>query len=186
MAMRSTETPIDDETPTDEPAPTDERVSSDELVLALREASQALQQFLTAQAHASDLGMNDLCTLIRAADGEGVTPIDAGRALGLTRGSMTPLADRLETRRLIRRAPYPNDRRLLLLKATPQGHGLLDRTLGPLLAQLVELADALEPEVRSELTAFIKQSTTALLIEQAGAAGRGNKVRDPSVNGRGG
>jgi len=79
------------------------------------------------------------------ADGERVTPIDVGRALGLLRCSMVALADRLEARGLIRRARHPHDRRLLLLKATPQGRRLPERALGALLAQLAELADALAP-----------------------------------------
>lgn len=161
--MRSTENR------TDETAREQEAVTPEEMVLSLRGTSRALQQFLTAQARGNGLGLTELATLIRTTDGDGVTPVEVGRALGLHRSSMTALSDRLERRRLIRRVPHPTDRRLLLLQATPKGRALLERALGSFLGQLVELGSALAPDTRTALTVFSEQTTT--LLQQASTVG---------------
>lgn len=137
-----------------------------ELMVALRGLSRALQEFLTARARVSDLALTELTTLIRAADGNGVHPADAARALGLRSSSMTALADRLEQRRLIRRVPHPTDRRLLYLKATPQGYKHLERALGPLLGQLGESVSALNEGQRGNVNQFVVE-LTALLAQHA-------------------
>jgi DNA-binding MarR family transcriptional regulator len=138
-----------------------------ELMVALRGLSHALQEFLTARARVSGLALTELTTLIRAADGNGVHPADAARALGMRSSSMTALADRLEQRRLIRRVPHPTDRRLVYLKATPHGQKHLERALGPLLGQLSECVGALTEGERGTLTQFAAE-LTALLVERAG------------------
>jgi len=58
---------------------------------------------------------------LAAADGEGVTPKQAGEYLELTTGAMTSLIDRLEKRAHIERRPNPQDRRSILLHLTPSG-----------------------------------------------------------------
>ncbi len=143
-------------------------LSSDELMMGLRGLSRVLQRFLTAQAQANGLALTELTTLIRAADDGGVIPAEAARELGLRRGSMTSLADRLEQRRLIRRVAHPTDRRLLLLTATSQGHELLEGALAPLLDQLRELVDALGEDQRRALNGFVGE-LTAVLIEHPSA-----------------
>ncbi len=140
-----------------------------ELVRALRSASRALQSFLTARARASGLGLLEFLVLIRAAEGEGVTPLEAGRSLGVRSSTMTGLSDRLEQDKLIRRHPHPTDRRLLLLKATPRGHKVLEGALAPLLVQLEELAGGHGGEQRALLGSFIEQ-VAALVLQHAGTA----------------
>jgi len=58
---------------------------------------------------------------LAAADGEGVTPKQAGEYLELTTGAMTSLIDRLEKRAHIERRPNPQDRRSILIHLTPSG-----------------------------------------------------------------
>lgn len=140
-----------------------------DLVLALRTMSRALQELLAAQARASGIPLLEFLILIRAADGDGVTARDAGRELRLNTSTMTGLTDRLENNKLIRRAPAPKDRRLLLLQATPKGHKTVERSLGPLLAQLTELADMLAGEDRVILGGFLAEAS-ARIREQAKAA----------------
>lgn len=143
-------------------------LGADQLVLGLQALSRALQKFFTAQAQANGLALTELTTLIRAADDGGVIPAEAARELGLQRGSMTSLADRLEQRRLIRRVAHPTDRRLLLLQATAQGHKLLEGALAPLLGQLSELAGALGQDQLGALNGFVGELTT-LLDQQTNA-----------------
>ena len=138
------------------------RSSPAELVLALRGASRALQTFLTAQARASGLGLLEFLTLERAAEGDGVTPREAGRALGLGSSTMTGLSARLEQDGLVRREPHPTDRRLVLIRATPQGRELVERATGSLVAALVDLAEAAGSGTRADMRQFIDASAELL------------------------
>lgn len=58
---------------------------------------------------------------LAAADGQGVTPKQAGEYLELSTGAMTSLIDRLEQRGHIERRPNPDDRRSILVRLTPSG-----------------------------------------------------------------
>ena len=140
-----------------------------DLVLALRSMSRALQELLTAQARATGIPLLEFLILIRAADGDGVTPLEAGRALRLRSSTMTGLTDRLENDKLIRRTPHPRDRRQLLLEATPKGRKAVERTLRPLLAQFNELAGTLQGDQRAILGSFLVE-VSALVLQQAEAA----------------
>lgn len=151
----------------------------DQLVLALRGLSRGVQKFLTAQAQANGLALTELTTLIRAADDGGVIPAEAARELGLRRGSMTSLADRLEQRRLIRRVPHPTDRRLLLLTATAQGHKLLEGALAPLLGELGQLAQALDQDQLGALNGFVRELTT--LLDQHANAPRAQRPSTAAI-----
>lgn len=157
----------------------------EDLVLALRDSSRALLSFLTAQARANGLGLPDLITLARSAEGEGIAPYEAGRSLGLAASTMSALADRLERAGLIRRTAHPTDRRLLLLKATPRGHTLLDHMLDPLLRSLTQLSGTASAEEAAFLARFLEQ-TTGLLLEHAAtaAAAKGGVARRATVRRR--
>lgn len=146
------------------------------LVLVLRDISRVLLTFLTAQARSNGLGLRELITLARSADGQGVAPYEAGRALGLRASTMTSLADRLERDDLIRREAHPTDRRLLLLKATPRGRKLLDRIRGPLFESLAELVGVASQDEREFLTRFLEQ-TNALLLEHTIAESDGGPMQ---------
>ncbi|MGG7306072.1 MarR family winged helix-turn-helix transcriptional regulator [Curtobacterium sp. AB451] len=58
---------------------------------------------------------------LASADGEGVTPKQAGEYLELSTGAMTSLIDRLEQRGHIERRPNPADRRSILVHLTASG-----------------------------------------------------------------
>lgn len=140
-----------------------------ELVVSLRAMSRALQALLAAQARASGLPLLEFLILIRAVEEEGVIARDVGQALGLNTSTMTGLADRLETDKLIRRAPHPSDRRLLVLKATAKGQRTVEHALGPLLAQLTELAGRLQGDQQVILGGFLTD-VSALVLQHAQAA----------------
>lgn len=136
---------------------------ADHLLPTLRAASRALQGFLIAQARASGLGLLEFLLLIRAADDEGVVTRDAGRALGVSTGTMTGLADRLESGNLVRRHAHPTDRRLLVLKATPKGRRVVDRALNPVLTEIADLVRLVEPTEFGFVSAFMEQLASLLL-----------------------
>lgn len=139
------------------------------LVAALCTLSRSLQELLIAQARATGVPLLEFLILMRAAEGDGVIARDAGRELRLNTSTMTGLTDRLENDKLIRRAPAPKDRRLLLLQATPKGRKAVERALGPLLAHLTELADTLGDDHRSMLGGFLEEAST-LVLQQAKTA----------------
>ena len=64
----------------------------------------------------------------------GLTPGELGHRLGLTSGGVTALAGRLIQAGYVERAPHPNDRRMRILTATPEGDAHLADHLDPVLA----------------------------------------------------
>lgn len=58
-----------------------------------------------------------------------LSPCEIGEQLLVTRGTVTGLLDSLERQQLVRRRPHPEDRRMLLIELTQQGHCLLERLL---------------------------------------------------------
>jgi DNA-binding MarR family transcriptional regulator len=70
---------------------------------------------------------------------------------------MTGISDRLEKDKLVRRHAHPTDRRVLVLKATRRGRGVVARTSGPLIDDLADLASSLDPEHREVVTRTIRQ-----------------------------
>ena len=134
----------------------------------MRDVGRALVGFVALGARTNDLGVSDLIVLAGAADGDGVVPGEAGRALGLRSSTMAMLSGRLEQRGLIGRVAHPTDRRLVLLVATAKGRRLLDRLPGSMLASVAELVAAADPEQRKFLQGFLVQ-LSALLAEAQSA-----------------
>lgn len=102
-------------------------VPSDTDLAALLTAFRLLQvQHARVLQHESvSRGLNATDTrfvfFLAAADGDGVTPKQAGEYLELTTGAMTSLIDRLEQRGHLERRPNPQDRRSVLLHLTASG-----------------------------------------------------------------
>jgi DNA-binding MarR family transcriptional regulator len=115
------------------PAPVSPTVSLPDTVDADTDLAKLLTAFRVLQTqHARVLhhesvvrGLNATDTrfvfFLAAADGDGVTPKQAGEYLELTTGAMTSLVDRLEQRGHLERRPNPQDRRSVLLHLTASG-----------------------------------------------------------------
>lgn len=95
----------------------------DRLVDTFRLFQARHDQALERASAAHGLGSTDARFVLHlaAADGEGMTPKEAGGFLRLSTGAMTSLIDRLEQRGHLERRPNPNDRRSVLLHLTPAG-----------------------------------------------------------------
>lgn len=153
-------------------------------MLALHHASRALQRLLLAQARASGLGLLEILVLSRASEGDGVSPGEVGRSLGLSTSTMTGVSDRLERAKLIRRHPHPTDGRLLLLKATSKGQRIRERTLGPIFADLTRQAATATDDERAaacrildQVAALVNQHAEALSRAPRGPGGRASGPR---------
>jgi DNA-binding MarR family transcriptional regulator len=124
---------------------------------ALQHASRAWLTYLVKQAHASKLGLIEYLVLGRACDEGGVTARDAARAFDLSTSTMTGISDRLEKDKLVRRHAHPTDRRVLVLRATRRGRGVITRSTGPLLADLGQIASGLDSGERELLIRTFQQ-----------------------------
>lgn len=86
---------------------------------------------------------------------QSMCPHEIGERLLITRGAVTALIDSLERQGLVRRAPHPEDRRMILVSVTERGRSLLDE-VGP--GQSVrqdEILAGLEPAEREQLGRLI-------------------------------
>jgi DNA-binding MarR family transcriptional regulator len=125
------------------------------------------------------LGLLEFLVLARAAEGEGVTPGEARRSLGLGTSTMAGLCDRLEAAALLQRHPHPNDGRLVLLKATARGQALRNRVLEPILAQLSAEAGQLKKGERAIIAQFLQQ-----VVEHINE--HADSLSDPTIDADGG
>ncbi|WP_353860943.1 MarR family transcriptional regulator [Azospirillum formosense] len=89
-------------------------------------------------------------------DGDGVAPSLLADRLGMTRGAISKLADRLAAKGLLTQTADPDDRRCRTLALTPEG-----RALVPDLSALADRNDAdffghLEPAERARIEDMLK------------------------------
>lgn len=140
-----------------------------ELIHALRFLTLRLQSLFATQARAHGLGLIEFLVLASlASEAQGAPPYEVGRAFGLRSSTMTGVADRLERAGLIRRAPHPSDRRLLLLQATSEGHTLLERSIGPVVTGVAAFAETLDPDAL-EVIGMFAEDAAAVIGAHAGA-----------------
>ncbi|MBX7481700.1 MarR family winged helix-turn-helix transcriptional regulator [Qipengyuania qiaonensis] len=81
-------------------------------------------------------------------------PVPAGRiaaALGLTSGSVTTMIDRLERQKLVERMRDANDRRSVLVSATPRVFETIGRFYAGFAQRLEALVDARSPEEQEQM-----------------------------------
>ncbi len=148
--------------------------ASDPELRRVLEAFRTLQlQHTRTLAHESavrDLNVTDTRLLLHlaGADGQGVTPKQAGDHLELSTGAMTSLLDRLERRGYVERRPNPGDRRSILVHLTPSGSDVaravggvwadaFSRAVAP--AERAGVADALE-RVGRALEQHVRSATS--------------------------
>lgn len=137
-------------------------VSTEAIVNQLRGLTRDTQDLLAARAKQQGLRAPDLIALIRIADGPGMTGAQLSAALGMRSSSITGLADRLQHAGLISRAPHPTDRRLVILKATPQGRQAITRGLGPVLSRLAAVIDRWDSDEQRTVQRFLTEVKRAL------------------------
>lgn len=104
--------------PEDAPDTNDARLMTAFRLLQTQHAKVLHHESATRGLNATD---TRFVFFLAAADGEGVTPKQAGEYLELSTGAMTSLVDRLEKRGHLERRPNPEDRRSILLHLTPSG-----------------------------------------------------------------
>jgi len=86
---------------------------------------------------------------------------DLTRRLGLTPSGTTELIDRLERRRLVKRAENPADRRSVLVGLTAGGHRLVTAARDARRAELHRFARSMPPERRKRLKSDLDELLVA-------------------------
>src|SRR3954451_2635067 len=87
---------------------------------------------------------------------EGTRVSDLADALRIAPRSATEVADGLEARGLVERAPDPADRRAVLLRATPDGRRIRDEVDAARAADARELFGRLSPADRAALARILR------------------------------
>jgi DNA-binding MarR family transcriptional regulator len=90
------------------------------------------------------------------------TPAELADLADVTRATMTGLVDTLERDGLVTREPDPVDRRMMAVKLTPRGHGLLDEVLPGHFQRMAALMAPLPEQDRRTLVRLLKKISEPL------------------------
>lgn len=140
------------------------------LVAACRRLHAAIDKLDETAARAIDISRNDL-RCINLLEAGPMAPSDLAQALGLTRGSVTTLLDRLESRGFVERIAHPTDRRGLLVKLKPAVFKEMAGIYRSFGVSLVELAE----EYGQATTTLLAQQLEAISSECERASNSANK-----------
>ena len=97
-----------------------------------------------------------MMTLRRAGEPYELTAGELVRQTMVTTGAMTNRIDRLEARGFVRRHASTSDRRVVLVRLTPEGRAIVDQTAVEHYRLERELLQALTPRQQSALTASLR------------------------------
>ena len=96
------------------------------VVAALRSLDLAIDRVRTAFAHRYRITISDSLVISHlAANGRRLRPGEIAARILVTSGTLTPMLDRLETAKFVRREPNPDDRRSVIVVLTEQGEAAL-------------------------------------------------------------
>ncbi len=140
------------------------------LVAACRRLHAAIDKLDETAARAIDISRNDL-RCINLLEAGPKAPSDLAQALGLTRGSVTTLLDRLESRGFVERIAHPTDRRGLRVKLKPAVFKEMAGIYRPFGVSLVELAE----EYGQATTTLLAQQLETISLECERASNHKNK-----------
>jgi len=143
-------------------------IASVEACLAFLRATADVQVALDTHFARYGLSMGKFTLLMQLllADEEGLTPSECAERSGVTRATITGLLDGLERDSLIERKPRPDDRRMLSVHLTEQGHSLLTQMLPDHFCRTTGLMahlTASEKETLIQLLQKVQAGTPAML-----------------------
>jgi DNA-binding MarR family transcriptional regulator len=141
---------------TDEPEAVAERTyTPDDLVWASRRLSIVSMSVTAAMSHAVGINPPELLALAHLDHDGKVGPSELARRLQLTTGAVTALVDRLEESGHLERAAHPTDRRRVLLRRTAKAEREVAEEVGPMVREILELAESLSDDERQVVGAFL-------------------------------
>lgn len=106
-------------------------ISSVETCLAFLNTTADVYEALDVHFDRYGLSMGKFTILMQLlqVDEQGLTPSECAEGAGVTRATITGLLDGLEREELVRRKPFPSDRRMLSIQLTDKGRQLLSQML---------------------------------------------------------
>ena len=146
--------------PARDPSP-DADTSGIRVWLILRKAAKAVEQNAISSVARLGLGLSDFAVLELLLH-KGPQPVNViGKKVLLTSGSITTAVDRLESRKLVRRAGDPNDRRSRIVGLTASGRDLIEKAFGQHAADMETALAVLAPAERATLVRLLKKAGMA-------------------------
>jgi DNA-binding MarR family transcriptional regulator len=121
----------------------------------LRRAHVAVFQHYGETMGAADITPGQFGMLTVIGTNPGLSQTQLGTALGIDRSTVVAMIDRLESRRLVLRAPSPTDRRSHALQLSGDGKALLLRLEEMVRVHESHIARDLSPEERTILLALL-------------------------------
>jgi MarR family 2-MHQ and catechol resistance regulon transcriptional repressor len=125
--------------------------------LVLWKAARAVEQNAMNSVSGLGLGLSDFAVL-EVLLHKGAQPVNViGKRVLLTSGSITTAIDRLESRKLVRRTPHPEDQRTRLVQLTDRGRRLIEDAFRQHALDMEETMAVLTPSERFEITRLLKK-----------------------------
>ncbi|WP_371619089.1 MarR family winged helix-turn-helix transcriptional regulator [Streptomyces sp. NBC_00454] len=128
---------------------------------AVQAYQSAVDDFDRELARLMGVNETDLRCLEILMGTEEITPRELATRLGLTTGSVTTMLDRLEKLEYLTRSPHPTDRRMTLVRVTPEAtqraHGLIGPFLGDAGQQVATRYDAGQLELVADFLTFTQE-----------------------------
>ena len=141
-------------------------MNNDDLVHRLRSLTLELDVFGSAFAARNELHATDLRALVALLDrqrsGDVASPGWLAGHLGLNSASTTALIDRLETKGLVSRLRDGTDRRKVALHVTDAAQQMGWAFFGPLIEQVIAVADGFSDDELAAIRTFLDRVTTAV------------------------
>jgi len=127
----------------------------------LRRAHIAIFQHFAETMGGADITPGQFGVLSVIGTNPGLSQTQLGNALGIDRSTVVAMIDRLESRRLVERAPSPTDRRSHALQLSAEGKVMLKRLEAMVRAHEAHIARDLAPdEVKTLVTLLDRVAQT--------------------------
>jgi MarR family transcriptional regulator, 2-MHQ and catechol-resistance regulon repressor len=134
------------------------KISATRVWLVLWKAARVVEQNALASIAALGLGLSDFAVL-EALLHKGPQAVNTiGKRVLLTSGSITSAIDRLEARKLVRRAVDPHDSRSRIVHLTESGRRLIKAAFRRHTCDLEDTLAVLKAEERAELVRLLKKA----------------------------
>ncbi len=125
--------------------------------LVLWKAAHAVEWNARASVSRLGLGLSDFAVL-EVLLHKGAQPVNAiGKKVLLTSGSITTAIDRLESKKLVRRTPHPEDQRARLVQLTDKGKRLIECAFRQHANDMEETMAVVSLAERRELIGLLKK-----------------------------
>ena len=123
----------------------------------LRYVSNHVSQAFARKVEAHGVTVAEWVLMRQLLNEEALAPSRLAERMGMTRGAISKLAERLIAKSMLARAADPNDGRAQTLALTPAGRGLVPKLAALADANDAEFFDHLAPENREALQRILRE-----------------------------